>query len=238
MGLPIVVDVRDEVDERVLDELFAWFDEVDRTFSTYKPDSEISRLNRGELLVRECSTDVREVLDRCDELSAETGGYFSHRYRAFDQVDPSGLVKGWSVDRGAELLDDAGLQNYSINAGGDILFRGAGLPEPDWAVGIEHPLHRDRVAAVARVGALAVATSGAYIRGDHVVDPHTGEAPSGVLSVTIVGPELGTADAYATAAFAMGEQGPHWTRTLAPYEALTILPDETTLVTPGFPLAS
>jgi len=235
MGMPIVVDVRDEVDEAVLDQLFDWFREVDERFSTYKGTSEISRLNRGEMHVRECHPDVREVLARCDELREETDGYFDHRYRAFDDIDPSGLVKGWSVDRGTRILDDAGLTNYSVNAGGDIALRGAALPGHVWSVGIEHPRLRDRVAAVIETNDIAIATSGAYARGDHVVDPHTGNPPTGVLSVTIVGPNVATADAYATAAFAMGQQGPAWTARLAPYEALTILADETSLLTNGFP---
>jgi thiamine biosynthesis lipoprotein len=81
---------------------------------------------------------------------------------------------------------------------------------------------------------LAVATSGEYARGAHILDPHTGAPPAGVLSVTIAGPDLGTADAYATAAFAMGERGPEWTRAIAPYEAMTVLADERVLLTPGF----
>jgi thiamine biosynthesis lipoprotein len=80
---------------------------------------------------------------------------------------------------------------------------------------------------------LAVATSGAYERGQHIVDPHTGEPPVGVLSVTVAGPDLGTADAYATAAFAMGVDGPAWTAGLRGYDALTILADGRVLSTPG-----
>ena len=152
-------------------------------------------------------------------------------------TDPSGLVKGWAVDRAGDLLDAAGARNYSLNAGGDIRMRGAPLPEPRWRVGIQHPLERDKIAAVVEGNDVAVATSGAYARGEHVVDPHTGHAPVGVLSVTIVGPELATADAYATAAFAMAEAGPDWTASLGLYEAMTILADGRVLSTPGFPAA-
>ena len=52
--------------------------------------------------------------------------------------------------------------------------------------------------------------------------------------MTITGPDLGTADAFATAAFAMGLAGPAWTARLRGYEALTILADGRTLRTPGF----
>jgi thiamine biosynthesis lipoprotein len=240
MGMPIVVDLRDEGLHEGSDELaelvFDWLREVDERFSTYKATSEISRLNGGELLLADCHADVRAVLARCDELREATDGYFDARYASLETVDPSGLVKGWSIDRAAELLDARGARNYSLNAAGDIRMRGAPLPGARWRVGIQHPLLRDRVAAVVEANDLALATSGAYARGAHIVDPHSGRPADGVDSVTVVGPELATADAYATAAFAMGEAAPAWTATLAPYEALTVLPDQTFLATPGFPL--
>src|SRR5204862_4954075 len=117
-----------------------------------------------------------------------------------------------------------------VSAGGDMRIVGR-----NWRVGIQHPQQHHGIAAVLDVGDAAVATSGAYARGDHVVDPHTGRPPADVLSVTIVGPELATADAYATAAFAMGEAGPDWTASLGLCEAMTILADGRVLLTPGFP---
>jgi FAD:protein FMN transferase len=234
MGMPIVVDVRDEAaDDCMLEPMFDWLRLVDERFSTYKAGSEISRLGRGELVLEDACEDVREVLARCDELRAETAGYFDAR--ACGSLDPSGLVKGWSVERAAELLDEAGLRNFAVNAGGDIRLRGRAVPEPSWLVGIQHPLERDEIAAVVEGTDLAIATSGAYARGDHVLDPHTGRPPQDVLSVTIIGPNLAIADAYATAAFAMGTDGPAWTAQLQGYEAMTILADEQVLTTAGFP---
>ena len=236
MGLPIVVDIRDDCTGAVIDELFDWLGWVDATFSTYKDDSEISRVNRGELPREDAHPHVRQVLERCDQLCNETGGYFD-MHTPGGSIDPSGLVKGWAVDRAAAILDDAGLHNYAVNAGGDMRVRGRAVPELTWRVGIQHPLEAQQVAAVIETdGELAIATSGAYARGEHVWDPHTGRPPSGVLSVTIVGRELATADAYATAAFAMGsEVAPHWTARLEGYEAMTILADETVFKTGGFP---
>jgi thiamine biosynthesis lipoprotein len=236
MGMPIVVDVRDEcVDDEVLDAVFDWFRWVDATFSTYKDDSEISRLNRGELSLEDAHPDVVTVLDRCERLRVETDGYFDVRAGSADVIDPSGLVKGWSVDRAAALLDAAGLGNYAVNAAGDMRLRGRAVPELHWRVGIRHPLEQDQVARVLDTTNIAVATSGEYARGVHIFDPHTHRPPTGILSVTITGPDLGTADAYATAAFAMGAQrAMHWTARLRGYEALTILADGRVLSTPGF----
>jgi thiamine biosynthesis lipoprotein len=238
MGMPIVVDVRDADDAAALDPVFAWFREVDERFSTYRADSEISRLNAAELALGDAHEDVREVLERCEELRLETRGYFDVRARRADYVDPSGLVKGWSVDRAAAIADGLGWRNYAINAGGDMRLSGRPLPGTEWRVGIQHPIERMQLAAVVAVNDLAVATSGAYARGAHVFEPRM-HKPAGeeVLSVTITGPELGTADAFATAAFAMGAAGPSWTARLGGYEAMTLMADGRSLRTPAFPVA-
>ena len=234
MGMPVTADVRDEgADESAVDRLFAWLPWVDDTFSTFKADSEVSRIGRGDLAPADADRHVREVLARSEELRTETDGYFDAR--AGGVLDPSGLVKGWSVDRAATILDEAGLKHYAVNAGGDIRLRGGALPEPCWGVGIQHPLQNDRIAAVVEGTDLAIATSGTYERGQHVLDPHTGRAPQGVLSVTITGPSLGLADAYATAAFAMGANSPGWVARLRGYEGMVILTSERVLTTPGFP---
>jgi FAD:protein FMN transferase len=230
MGMPIVVEVRDgPADEVVLDEVFAWFRWVDATFSTYTDDSEISRIDRGDLTPEDASPDVREVLGRCAELRLETRGYFDAH--ASGRLDPSGLVKGWSVDRAAAMLEDRGVHSFLISAGGDIVARGG-----PWRIGIQHPREREHVAAVIEATDLAVATSGAYLRGDHVVNPYTRKPPRGVLSVTVVGSELATADAYATAAFAMGgEAAADWLAYLGDHEAMVILDHDVVLSTAGFP---
>ena len=181
--------------------MFAWLRWVDATFSTYRADSEICRLERGELALADAHPLVREVLGQCERLRERTGGFFD--LRATGRLDPSGLVKGWAVDRAAALLDRAGCTRFCIDAGGDLRLRGG-----PWRVGIRHPHRRRRLAGVIAVTDAAVATSGTYERGRHIVDPHTGRPATDALSVTIVGPDLATADAYATAAFAMGEAGP------------------------------
>jgi thiamine biosynthesis lipoprotein len=209
--------------------VFDWFRHVDETFSPFKEDSEVSRIRRGELALSDASEDVRGVFERCVELREETLGYFD-----VDAVglDPSGFVKGWAVDEAAAILERAGVREYAINAGGDIRTRG------HWTIGIQHPGDTQAIAKVVEGIDLAVATSGAYERGEHVRDPHTGDAPLDILSVTITGPDLGTADAYATAAFAMGaRRAPGWTARLRGYEAMTILADGRVLSTPGFPSA-
>jgi thiamine biosynthesis lipoprotein len=208
--------------------------DADARFSTYRAGSEISQLARGELRIADASADVRAVLGRCERLRQQTGGFFD--VRAGGGIDPSALVKGWAAQRAADLLVADGLTDFCLSVGGDVITRGDALPGRGWTVGVQHP--HDRTAVAARIWAtdLAIATSGAYERGLHIVDPHTGKPPADILSVTVVGPDLGSADAYSTAAFAMGADGPQWTLGLRGYEALTILTDGSVLRTPGFPL--
>jgi thiamine biosynthesis lipoprotein len=232
MGMPIRIELCDPgADPAILEAAFDRLRLADELFSTYKPASEINRLERGELTIAQCHPDVDEVLTRCARLYDETGGYFS--VRAAGRLDPSGLVKGWAVGKAAELLTAAGARDYSINAGGDVLVRGGPAPGEGWRVGIQHPLERDKVAAVLAGRDVAVATSGEYERGAHVIDPHTGRPPDGLLSATIVGPDLAVADAYATATFAMGASGPAWAASLAGYETLCITTAHELLTSPG-----
>jgi thiamine biosynthesis lipoprotein len=212
----------------------AWLHDVDAEFSTYRADSDVCRFDRGELLLCEASADLRWIVDRCEGLRRETGGSFDAY--ANGPFDPSALVKGWAVQRAADGLRASGVGCFCLTAGGDVVACGSPDADAPWRVGVRHPHDPHAVAAVIEVdGELAVATSGLYERGDHIVDPASGRAPQGVLSVTVTGPDLGLADAYATAAFAMGVDGPGWTLALDGYEAMTILADETVLMTPGFP---
>ncbi len=231
MGMPIGIDVRD-ADGVDVEPAFDVLREADAIFSTYRDDSDISRLDRGELTLAECRPEVDEVLTRCLALERTTRGFFS--VRAAGRLDPSGLVKGWAVARAAERLAAAGAEHCCINAGGDIVARGRPAPDRRWRVGIRHPTDLGHLAAVVDVEDLAVATSGEYERGAHIVDPHTGRPSAGLLSVTVIGPDLATADAYATAAFAMGADGAAWTATLAGYDAMCITTEHRVLSTPGF----
>ncbi|MGD1053300.1 MAG: FAD:protein FMN transferase [Candidatus Dormibacteria bacterium] len=236
MGTVVTIDVRDpELSDpgvdAAIDAAVAWLHRVDATFSTYRDGSEISRLGRGELQAGECSAEVREVLGLCAEVERSSGGCFDiHRG---GRLDPSGLVKGWSVQQAAEMLRAAGARSFFIGAGGDVVTRGEAAPGQPWRVGVRHPEIAHQVAAVLEIGDLAVATSGAYERGEHIVDPRTGRAAAGLLSITVAGPSLTYADAFATAAFVMGEQGLSWVAGRDGYGALAITRDLRTMWTPG-----
>jgi FAD:protein FMN transferase len=239
MGTVVSFDVRDvpaNLAREVIAEACRDLHRIDRTFSTYRADSAIRRIDRGDLDPQLAGDDVRWILRRCEELREETDGWFDAR--ATGQLDPSALVKGWAVQRASDHLLRSGVYDHCVGAGGDIACTGGALPTDHWRIGIQHPLDRGALAAIAELRGGAIATSGLYERGDHIVAPPTGAAPGEVLSVSVSGPDLGLADAYATAAFAMGAAGPEWTATLRGYEALTILADGRVLRTPGFPLTT
>lgn len=229
MGIPVIVEAGGEgLDPASIGRVFEWLRFVDRTFSTYKADSEISRINRGELPLEQAHMSVRAVLRRCERLREATGGYFDVACRPpASDIDPSGFVKGWALQQATRILRRAGAQRYCLNAGGDVCLAGAPPGQDAWRVGVQHPRQRQAVAAVLALRDGAIATSGAYERGAHIVDPHTGRPPEGVLSVTIVGSDLALADAYATAAFAMGRAGARWAAGLPGHGAIVILDDDT-----------
>ena len=221
-------------DSDAADAAFAWFHEVDERFSPFKPESEVSRLIAGEIPVAQVSTDLRDVLEVAEAVETLSGGAFDIRgFRPDGAPDPTSVVKGWSADRAGAILADAGIERFFLSAGGDVLVRGGqewGVP---WKVGVAHPFAPDAVALVLQGNDLAVATSGTTERGHHITDPHSGRAADELLTVTVAGPDLARADAYATAAFAMGLDGLRWIDSLPGYYAVGIGHDARLITTRG-----
>jgi thiamine biosynthesis lipoprotein len=242
MGMAVSIDVRDPASPEVaaaVDEVVRWLHHVDATFSTYKPESPISRLGLGDATLADMDDEVLGVLALCEALHEDTGGAFdilSVPAPNGSRLDPSGVVKGWSIERAAGILEHHSLENFSINAGCDIALRGNPRPGEPWRVGIRHPEFDDRSAAVVQgSGRLAVATSATYERGAHIIDPSTGEPTTEVASVTIIGPDLTYVDAYATAVYVMGLDGLHWLAERHPDHAgMIITRDDRMISTPNF----
>jgi FAD:protein FMN transferase len=235
MGTVFTIDIRDAGDwDGALRAAVSWLHHVDAVFSTYKPHSEISRIGRGELRVPAADPDVAVVLDLCAELRTATRGHFTALRQR--QLDPTGLVKGWAVERASRLLREHGSLNHAVNGGGDMQLAGEAAPDRPWTVGIADPHDRSRVVTAVTGRDLAVATSGSAERGAHVVDPFTDRAATALASATVVGPSLTYADAYATAAFVMGWEALSWTDSVEGYEALLVGTDGTVRASSGWPL--
>jgi FAD:protein FMN transferase len=207
--------------------------DVDRVFSTYRDDSAISRLDRGDLTVDDCPAEVAEVLALGQEAERQSGGAFSIYLPTVDgrrRLDPSGVVKGWAVQRASQFLTALDDTDFCLSAGGDMVCHTADPGRSAWRIGIEHPFHPKTLIAVVPVRSGAVATSGNAHRGDHVVDARSGQPVRGIASVTVIGRSLTWADIDATAAYAHGSRAAEWLRTRPGQAALVVWPDATTTV--------
>ncbi|MFJ4989808.1 FAD:protein FMN transferase [Streptomyces sp. NPDC088732] len=236
MGTVFSFDIRDRPTptiHRALADAVRHLHTVDAVFSTYRHDSTVSKLARGEIRLADCPPEVHEVLSLCAQATRDTDGWFSAM--AAGTLDPSGMVKGWATENASRLLHAAGAHHTCVNGGGDIQIHGQAAPGTPWRIGIAHPLRRKELATVVTAdGGLAVATSGIAERGAHIVNPHDGAPAAGLASVTVIGPRLTMTDAYATAAFARGEDSRPWLESLAGYEAFAVLPDGRAWHTSGF----
>ena len=207
MGMPITVEVVDPaITAAVVDAVFDYFAYIDETFSTYKQASEITRLNMGLLSLSEASADMQTIFRLADQTKQETGGYFDIYHDGY--CDPSGIVKGWAIYQAAQLLKRRGFEHFYVEAGGDIQTSGTNAAGRQWRIGIRNPFNPAEIVKVIYVGDIGVATSGTYIRGNHIYNPKI-NAPltTEVVSLTVIGPDVYEADRFATAAFAMGHDG-------------------------------
>ncbi len=208
--------------------------EVDRVFSTYKNDSPVSRLRRGEMALGEAPPEVAEVLDLCREAREKTGGWFDP-WAMPGGVDPTGLVKGWAAGRALSVLAAAGTDGALVNAAGDLASAGVVAPGQPFRAGIADPAAPGALAAVVALDG-ALATSGTYERGSHLLNPHTQVRESAVASASVTGPDPALADAFATALCVGGADVLERLERVPHYEALVINFDGSRRMTRRFPL--
>jgi thiamine biosynthesis lipoprotein len=223
MGTVVSFDLHDPVSVETMAAVTRWLDHTDRVFSTYRRDSDISRLDRGECRLADCDPDVELVLGLCAEASTITDGYFSAT--AGGQLDPSGLVKGWAIERASDLLRAAGSRHHVVNGGGDIQSVGPTADGTPWRVGISDPNDSGHLLCVVDVVGRAVATSGTAERGQHVLNPRTGRPADHFASVTVVSARLTDADVLATAAIARGSTALEWLERMPGAAALLVTTD-------------
>ena len=232
MGTVFSFDVPADLAATALPGVLRWLHWVDATFSTYREASDVSRYGRGEVALAACAPELGEVLALCAGMRAVSGGYFTTRPGG--AFDPSGLVKGWAIEHAAAMLRDAGSRNHSVNGGGDVQCVGEAASGRPWRIGIAHPLRPGTLATVVTGRDIAVATSGTGERGNHIINPHTGKPAIALAGITLVGEHLTTIDAWATAAFAMGDGAREWTESLLDCEAFAVTRGGDTWQTSGF----
>ena len=234
MGMPITVEIIDtSASDPMFDEVYAYFEYVDEKFSTYKENSEISKINRNELAIHEASHDMQTIFALSEQTQQETNGYFNIKHGAL--YDPSGLVKGWSILNVATILLNNGFKNFYVEAGGDIQAHGFNQDGEEWRVGIRNPFNSDEIVKVVGISNRGIATSGTYIRGQHIYNPHNeGQSITDIMSITVIGPDIYEADRFATAAFAMGKAGIYFIERLEGFEGYMVDENQLATYTTGF----
>jgi thiamine biosynthesis lipoprotein len=223
-GTVVFIDVtsNSEIDPAIT-KVNQYVQQVDAVFSTYKENSVISQLRRGEIEIEQCPPEVIEVWNLCAFVKELTEGAFDP-WTVAGGFDPSGLVKGWAADKCAEILSAAGADHIQVNAAGDLALRGGFTPERPWSIGVVNPANRLEILQTFEIQDGAIATSGTYERGAHIKDPHTGMIAIGAKSATVIGPNGAITDALATALMVAGRDGGIWFTTpeLSEYSAWVI----------------
>ncbi len=234
MGMPVTVEIIDtKVKYHVFQEIFNYFEYIDNTFSTYKEDSEISKINQGRLDKSQYSRDMQTIFDLAERTRQETEGYFDIYHEG--KIDPSGIVKGWAIYQAALILKQKGFSDYYVEAGGDIQVAGLNSHHHAWIIGIRNPFNREEVIKVVSLKGKGIATSGTYIRGAHIYNPQDRtDSLSDIVSFTVIGPNVYEADRFATAAFAMGKKGINFIENLYGFEGYMIDKRGIATMTSGF----
>ncbi|MCL4416276.1 MAG: FAD:protein FMN transferase [Actinobacteria bacterium] len=223
MGMTINVEiVSSSVTDADLDMVFSYFENVEKRFSFFKEDSEITLINNKKIKQDQYSKDMKTIFALAEKTKEETNGFFD--IMAPDgQYNPSGLVKGWAIYNASKLLLKKGFDDFYVEAGGDIQVQGLNRTEKKWSVGIQNPFDPSQIVKIVYLKDAGIATSGTYRRGQHIYDPHDkGKLLTGILSISVIGPNVFEADRFATAAFAMGPRGIGFIENLDSFEAYMI----------------
>ncbi len=234
MGMPITVEIVDAPNAATINSVFDYLNQVDARFSTYKADSEICAFNRGEVLPANLSSEMKEVLRWAAITREQTQGFFEIR-KPDGSLDPSGIVKGWAIRNAARLIKQEGFKDFYVEAGGDIQAEGLNAEGQIWRVGIQSPFNSRDIIKIIGLQNKGMATSGSYVRGQHIYNPHApNKSLESIVSLSVIGPDILEADRFATAAFAMGEQGIYFIENMPGFEAYMVNRQGIATQTTGF----
>lgn len=233
MGMPVRIQITDKfAKSNDIKKIFSYFRDVDQKFSTYKDNSEIEKINRGELRENQYSGEMKKILDLSEETKRLTNGFFDIKIN--NKLDPSGIVKGYAIKKASDMLAKMGYKNFYVEIGGDIEVRGVNEKGKKWNVGIENPFNRKEIIKKIMLTGRGIATSGTYIRGNHIINPISKAKADSIASITVIGPNVYEADRFATAAFAMGERGINFIESLNGFEGYLVTKDKKGISTSGF----
>lgn len=232
MGMPVTINIIDNfATDEDINEVFSYLHHLDKKFSTYIKDSEISKINRKEIKSGNYSNEMKKILDLCEITKNQTNGYFDIEKNGV--LDPSGIVKGYAIYEAAKILKKK-YKNFYIEIAGDIQAFGKNEKKKEWKVGIKNPFNKNKIIKVVNLTNQAIATSGNYERGRHIYNPKTKKNVDEIASITVVAANIFDADRFATAAFAMGEKGIKFIASLKGIEGYMIKNDRSAIFTQGF----
>ena len=209
MGMDVVIILVDsKISEGIFDNAFNYLRAVDEKFSTYKPNSEISKINDHVVNNSLFSNEMQEIFKLSEETRIETNNFFNIKNKE-NKYDPSGLVKGWAIHNTAKILREHGCKNFLIDIGSDIQVDGKNEVGENWAIGIKNPFNPDKeIIKIVYLTNCGVATSGKYAKGNHIYNPNDSlDTLNEIVSVTVIAKNIYEADRFATAVFAMGKDG-------------------------------
>jgi len=229
MGTGVSIDVPEMNDESLMNKAYARIAQIDRRYSTYKTNSEISKFQRGELSESELSREFKKVMRACMEYEKLTGGYFSAWFNG--SFDPTGYVKAMAINEAARIIENAGYGTYCVAIGGDLMAKSNS--SKTWRIGVENPLEANTTIGTVEAKNISMATSGNYKRGEHIINPKTHRPAKELLSVTVLGPDIITADVFATAAFVIGKKAQAFIARHKGYGALIVDKDKKIRTTEG-----
>lgn len=232
--MPVTIEIVDRKNyKKSINKVFDYFRKIDQIFNTFDPKSEISKINHNELSLSSASKEIGEVLELSEKTKEEAFGYFE--YFKDGKIDPLGIVKGWAVHNACDDLKKEGYKNFYIEAGGDIESAGLNENYKPWTVGIKNPFNQMEIIKKIYLTNCGIATSGTYIRGNHIYDPFSPEKTiNDIVSLTVIGPNILEADRFATAAFAMGKNGIYFIEKINGLEGYMIDKNGKATYTSGF----
>ena len=231
--MPSTIEVVDKnAKESDIEKVFSYFNKIDEKFSTYKDNSEISKINRNEIKKEKYSSEMKKILKLSEQTKQETNGYFDINING--KLDPSGIVKGYAIYNGAKMLLKKGYKNFYVEIAGDIQVFGQNVDNKKWKIGIENPFKKGEIIKVVNLSNNGIATSGNYIRGKHINNPKKNIAADEIMSLSVIGPNVYEADRFATAAFAMGIEGIKFIENLLGFEGYMVTKEKNAIFTSGF----
>ena len=234
MGMPVTVHIVAPNTDLIINKVFDYFTYIDNKFSLYKKDSEIMMINRKEISLEKSSSDMQEIFRLAEKTKQETDGYFDIINKS-GIYDPSGIVKGWAIYQASKIIEEHGFSDYYVDAGGDIQVGGNNHEGKPWKIGIKNPFNQNEIVKTVYLQNQGIATSGNYIRGQHIYNPKNKlEEITEIVSVSVIGPNVYEADRFATPAFAMGKNGIHLIERIKGLEGYIIDSNGIATMTSGF----